>query len=308
VKDYLAILSERFPIRRTPAQKDALIAYVTDEAKAAGLPAEVECLGKHRNLVIGDVATAEVLVTAHYDTPAGSLIPNLMLPRNPGLSLLYQLGIPVLLAFLSLGVAYGITRALSLGQVVFALLYLLLYFGLFFGLMRRGANPNNRNDNTSGVATVLTLLANAPERVAYILFDNEEQGLLGSKAYRKAHPEATEHTLVINLDCVGNGEHLLLIAKENAEAHRHYRTLCETMTDGNGMTVHVFPANGSRLNTDYKNFPCGVSLTACRQAKAIFYTPYIHTVKDTVADSANIAFLADRLLAFAKALSEAAHG
>ena len=308
MKDYLTELCQQLPIRRTPAQKDALIAYVTDEAKAASLPAEVECLGKHRNLVIGDVATAEVLVTAHYDTPAGSLIPNLMLPRNPGLALLYQLGIPILLAFLSLGVAYGITQALSLGQVVFALLYLLLYFGLFFGLMRRGANPNNRNDNTSGVATVLTLMAHAPKGVAYLLFDNEERGLLGSKTYRKAHAEETEHTLILNLDCVGNGEHILLIAKDKAESHRHYRALLEAMTDGDGFTVHAFPARDSMLNTDYKSFPCGASLTACRRARNIFYTPYLHTVKDTVVNRANIDFLADRILAFSETVTEDHHG
>ena len=46
---------------------------------------------KSRNLIIGDLEQAKIVLTAHYDTCARSLLPNFILPKNPVLSLLYGL-------------------------------------------------------------------------------------------------------------------------------------------------------------------------------------------------------------------------
>ena len=295
MKDYLNEINEKFPIRRTDEQKNGLFEYVKSEAEAVGLNARIEQLeNKHNNIVIGDVENASVVYTAHYDTPARSLLPNLMMPRNPGLGYAYGFGIPLIIAFFSLGVAYAIQALAGLPYPAFAAIYIVLYFGLFFGIMRRGENKTNKNDNTSGVAAVLSIMAKNPKNAAYILFDNEEKGLLGSKALLKSNKELWANKPLINFDCVGLGDNIVIIAMEKAEKHSVFEKISDTVKGNNEYSVGLYPKKGSMTNTDSKNFPCGISVMACKKSKkGVLYTPYIHTKRDTVASSENIYFLAD---------------
>ncbi len=295
MKDYLSEINEKFPIRRTPEQKNGLFEYAKSEAEAVGLNARIEQLEKkHNNIVIGDIENANVVYTAHYDTPARSLVPNLMMPRNPGLAYAYAFGIPLVIAFFSLGIAYAIQAIARLPYPAFAAIYLGLYFALFFGVMRRGDNKTNKNDNTSGVATVLSIMAEHPKGAAYILFDNEEKGLLGSKALLKSNKEFWESKPLINFDCVGLGNNIVIVAMENAEKHSIFEKISETVTGNNEYNVGLYPKKGSMTNTDSKNFPCGISVMACKKSKkGVLYTPYIHTKRDTVASSENVYFLAE---------------
>ena len=88
-----------------------------------------------------------------------------------------------------------------------------VYWVLLLVMMFGPANPSNANDNTSGVAAILETMARIPEenrsKTAFILFDNEEKGCRGSKAYAKAHPAVKNERLVINL---GVGAVILLAA------------------------------------------------------------------------------------------------
>lgn len=295
MKDYLNEIYEKFPIRRNEEQKKCFFEYVKAEAESVGLSARIEQLEKkHNNIVIGDVENASVVYTAHYDTPARSLLPNLMMPRNPGLGYLYAFGIPLVIAFASLGVAYGIQTLFGLPYAAFVIIYLVLYFGVFLGILRCGDNKTNKNDNTSGVATVLSVMANNPKNAAYILFDNEEKGLLGSKALLKSNKEFWNSKPLINFDCVGLGDNIVIVAMENAEKHHVFEKIADTVKGNNEYSVGLYPKKGSMTNTDSKNFPCGFSVMACKKSKnGVLYTPYIHTKYDTVASSENIYFLAE---------------
>ncbi len=295
MKDYLTEINGKFPIRRNAVEKSAFFEYVKAEAESVGLDARIERLEKkHNNIVIGDIENASVVYTAHYDTPARSLVPNLMMPRNPGLARLYGLGIPLVIAFASLGIAYALQAAFSLPNPALAAIYLVLYFGVFFGIMRCGDNKANKNDNTSGVATVLSIMSQNPKSAAYILFDNEEKGLLGSKALLKSNKELWESKPLINFDCVGNGDNFVIIAMEKAENHAIFGKISDTVKGNNEYNVGLYPKKGSASNTDSKNFPYGISVMACKKSKkGVLYTPYIHTKRDTVASRYNIYFLAD---------------
>ncbi len=307
MKDYLNEINDKFPVRRSPEEKKAFFEYVKNEAESVGINARVETLkNKHNNIVIGDVENAKVVYTAHYDTPARSLIPNLMMPRSPVMAYAYGIGVPILIAMLSLQIAGIIAAVAGLEYRMYMLLYLLIYFGAFFGIYRCGTNKHNKNDNTSGVATVLSIMAQKPENVAFILFDNEEKGLLGSKTLLKSNKELWQNKLLVNFDCVGLGENIVIIAMENAEKHEHFPHLTETVTSENGYNVGFFPKKGSMTNTDSKNFPCGISVMACKKSKkGIYYTPNIHTVKDTEAYSENIYFLSEKFSEFSRRISEA---
>ena len=74
-------------------------------------------------------------------------------------------------------------------------------------------NKNNKNDNTSGVAAVMSLIKNIDKdsNVAFILFDNEEKGLIGSGQFNKQNKKMMENKPLINLDCIGNGNEIVVI-------------------------------------------------------------------------------------------------
>ena len=291
---WLNDLMQKFPVRRTKKEKAAFRDYIV--AQTGG---NVECVNGNNNVVLGDVKSARVVFTAHYDTPCTIGMPNLMLPRNKVLFFAYQM-VPV---FVLLAVAALVGWLVSLlnsvnSQSTFGIAFLVTYYVLLYLMINGFSNPHNANDNTSGVATVLTLwdglTKDQRSDVAIILFDNEEKGKLGSKAYFKAHKDMMEDKLLVNLDCVGNGDNVLFIAKPKAEQSAEYAALKSGFDAGEWCKVQHFPLKGSEANSDYKSFPMGVCCLACKSSKkGILYTPYIHTPSDVVASEQNVQGIAD---------------
>ena len=303
MKDYLNDIDSRFPVRNSEAQKEAFREYAISEAQAAGWTAgTVQETGGHNNVVIGDPETARTVFTAHYDTPRRGLFPNLMLPTNKLLKYLYLAA--VILPMLAVAIYAGVlVRKLTglegaAGRFIYLGVYALVYFALFLLMFRGPANARNRNDNTSGTAAVLTLaqkLAGDPS-AAFILFDNEEKGKKGSRAFAAAHPEIKQNTLIINMDCVGNGDTFIAGASDPAIADRRYPRLRAALESKGGK---VFPAAKASMNSDHKSFDKSVGIAACLYKNGVgFYTPRIHTGRDTVASPENIERLTDALREF----------
>ena len=306
---FLSTMMERFPMRKTEEQKTKFLAWAEQEMKALGYNARVDALGpknEHRNLVAGDPASAEVIFTAHYDTPAKMGLPNLMLPRNFPLYILYILAVVAVLLIPSFfGMWLG--RQIAPNTPLPVVLQMSIYIGLLVLMMRGPANRHNANDNTSGVAAVMALMATLPEDVrskaAFILFDNEEKGKLGSKAFAKANLEVSAMKLVINLDCVGVGDHILVISRKQATYLPAYEKFYGMLKARDGKQVYYYPEVGSICNSDHKSFQCGAAIVACKKAPVVgFYTSRIHTGRDTIADEANIAYLAAELTDFVRTL------
>lgn len=299
MKDYLNEINDAFPMRRTDEEKASFFDYVLREF--GGERVKKELIEKNNNIIIGNVSEASVVLTAHYDTPATSLVPNFMIPANKILSTVVHLFYPLAMALLSMFAALGLGSLLSLDNGMSMFIYLVLYFGLFYCSTMLIPNKNNKNDNTSGVATVLTLAKSiSSDKVAFILFDNEEKGLLGSKAFNKKYKDLMEDKLVINFDCVGNGDNMIFIFKDKAEQTKEYKLLCEAIADGDEhFSVHYIPFKKASGNSDHKSFPCSVGVMAASKGRLVkFFTGRIHTAKDTVADSKNVFFLADRVKQF----------
>lgn len=304
---YLEQLVEKFPIRRSMEQKEAFRKHVLKEASSLGYRAKVESSGgKHDNIVIGSPEKAQVTFTAHYDTPAVNFLPNIMMPRNILLFFFYQFLIVglMLLAALIVGV---IANALLHDVQTSYIIGWLFYMGLLMLMLYGPSNKHNVNDNTSGVATLLETMAKIPpehrDRVAFILFDNEEKGLRGSKAYAKEHLEVQYTHLIVNLDCVGVGENILVIVPKLAAKLPPYAQLEEALRAQEGRKALFFPKAGSVCNSDQKSFKCGVAVMACKKRPVVgYYCPSIHTARDTQADQGNIDFLSDGLSAFAALL------
>lgn len=301
--DFLQEINEKYPVRKTEKQKAEFRQYVVETVCEKGAEARVETIGNHNNVVIGDPQTAKTVFTAHYDTPCASLFPNLMMPRNKGLFYLYQFVIIFLFLALSLTPAIIVGMNILQSEIAYVGIFLVIYFGLFFLGFKTFTNKHNANDNTSGVATVLLIICKLSKEqlnnVAFILFDNEEKGLQGAKAYSKAHKEQMQDKLLVNFDCVANGNNVIFIAKQKAEENPYYKALKESFVSNEEFNVSFNAFKDSVSNSDYKKFEQGVCCVACKKSKkGILYTPYIHTGKDVVADSKNVEFLALNIYKF----------
>ena len=261
--DQLTAINGRFPIRNTAAQKEAFRRYAMETAQQCGYAARAEENDGHTNLVIGDPAQARVIFSAHYDTPRRALLPNLMLPLNPFLRYLYLVGIMLPLLAAAIGAAVLARNCFSLdtaqfgGRLLFVLVYLLVYLGLYVLLFRGRPNRHNANDNTSGTAAVLTLAAKLQGNpaAAFLLFDDEEKGEKGSKAFAAAHPDIRQGTLLVNMDCVGVGDHFLLSVPEAAGQHRAaLAALKEAFAAESAVPAEVYPPSRAAMNSDQKSF------------------------------------------------------
>ncbi len=301
----LETLNEQFPVRNTAEQKQAFRKWAAEQAESAGFAVREEENEGHINLVIGDPAKAKILFTAHYDTPRRSLIPNLMLPTHPILKLLHTLLIVICILAPALLAAFAVIRAMGgfgdlKARLAGLIVYTILYPGLFFLFLRGPANRANKNDNTSGSAAVLDLagLAGPAAGAAFILFDDEEKGKKGSKAYAAAHPELKTGLLTVNMDCVGNGETFIASVPDGAERDPAWPSLKEALER---IGTELLPEKKASLNSDHKNFDRGVGICASLRGKLIgYYTPRIHTRRDTVASGETVDRLTGTLAEFIK--------
>lgn len=290
-----------YPVRKKKSQKQLFRRDVVDYLQSIGYSVKEEkgsfsCV----NVVAGDPEKAKFLVTAHYDTCAGMPFPNLITPCNFFPFMLYQSFLLVIMfAFMAVGgvIAYLLTQD---EQVTFLVSYAFLW--LFLGLMMFGpANPANANDNTSGVVTVLEIARSIPaevrEKVCFVLFDLEEAGLVGSAAYRKAHKKASENQIVLNLDCVGDGDNVVFFPTGKLRKDQEKLSMLENIAGTVGeksLTVHK--KGFSYYPSDQANFPYGVGIAALRKSPLGLYLGRIHTKRDTILDEDNVMLLRSRLI------------
>lgn len=295
------VLTE-YPVRKSRKQKQAFRDDVQAFIETLGYQSTVE-KGSFgiRNVVIGDPDHAEYLVTAHYDTCARLPFPNLCTPCSFWAFLGYQL-FTLLVMFAFVGVMSGlIYLATGFADPSWHLQNLLLW--LFIGLMLYGpANKSNANDNTSGVVTVLEIAKHLPEdarsKVCFVLFDLEEGGLLGSASYYRKHKKVAKNQMVLNLDCVGEGNEILMFpkkaVKQNPEKLEKLRGICGTWGE---KSVTLREEGFSVYPSDQENFPQGVAFAALRRKWGILCIDKIHTPKDTVLEEENVSILRNQLIA-----------
>lgn len=289
-------IADKFPVRKSRKQKHSFRESVHAYAKELEYP-YMEQKGSFGavNIVMGDPEKAEYLVTAHYDTCAGMIFPNLITPCNFFPYILYQLFVVVWMMLIPAIPAALLGYFLIPRDMAFFVWYVLFWLQLlmmFFG----PANKHNRNDNTSGVVTVLEMMRSFPEmyrdKVCFILFDLEEAGLIGSAAYRKAYKEPTERQLVMNLDCVGDGDHLLMIPtsklKKDKDRMAKLSAICSDLGDKD---LSLRDKGFSVYPSDQKNFPLGVGICALRKGLLGLYMSRIHTRRDTVLEETNVNIL-----------------
>lgn len=299
---------EKHEIRKTKEQKSAFREFVTGYAKDEGYSTKIERAGKADNIIVGNPDNAKVIYTAHYDTPPGVPFPNLITPKCIPLYILYQIFIiallytvPILLMTLVPHIIIKNGGNESWKVILFIVGYAIMLFELYL-LIAGPANKHNANDNTSGISVLLELMHAMPEEirdnVAFIFFDLEERGTLGSACYKKKHKAAVQNTPIINFDCVGDGDHILLAARKNASVLEE--KLVRAYTSTATITSEVV-TKGVYYPSDQKNFDLGVGVGAFTMSKrGILYTDKIHTKRDTVCKEENIDYLVEKSINLAQ--------
>ena len=177
-----------YQIRKTKKQKDRFIRLM--QSAYPNLQIQTGGFSKSRNLVLGNVEQAKILLTAHYDTCATLPFPNFITPKNPVIYIIYNLFL-IVPFFVIMVFCSALLHLISDNFLFNYFSVLALYASSLLLLLFGPANKHNANDNTSGVITLCELYARlTPEeksQVCFVFFDNAESGLLGSRYYKKTY-------------------------------------------------------------------------------------------------------------------------
>lgn len=295
---------DEMQVRKSRKQKAAFRAWLCGELEAAGYSPTVEESFAARNVVAGDPATAKVLYTAHYDTQAVLPIPNFITPRNLGFYVMYQLVFCVLICLLVTVVNVAVNLSLDLPEWAIPLPAYMTGIFCIWWILDGKANQHTANDNTSGVVTLvetaLTLPAELRSKVCFVFFDNEEKGMFGSAAFAKRHKAVKKNTLVINFDCVGDGDSIQFFPQKRLKKDAALEAIEAAFRPSGGKDVQIVRGFGF-YPSDNANFKKGAGVCALKHKPVIgYYMDRIHTAKDTICDERNIELLRDGCLRLAE--------
>jgi len=289
------IIISKYGIRFFPKQKKKFREYVKEEMKNLGWDSNTI----KGNIVVGDVDKAEYVFTAHYDTPGKIPAYIRLLFRLFGNTSFVLLPLAILILYIVyVTIIAVIIDSYAIGKILINLPIILIYFGLFI------PNKNNYTDNTSGVLTLINIAHEisihnlGKEKIAFIYFNNEEWGLLGSaemKKYMRKNKISIEGKKIINFDCVGNGDEILITHGKNDKFAKEIQNELKRSTK---YSVERFKYKGVPLSDDFTFSKIGaISIILCK--KSIFggyYIPDIHCNKDITLDLNNIDFLTKEVL------------
>ena len=304
-------LLDSYQVRRSFKQKQIFIQWIRKHAKAHDyqLYEQMYKKGRGRNLIVGSPKTAKMIVTAHYDTPPSALLPITTLVGNipayilgqiviflPIIAIIWLVHEGVAAIFGNLGIWSELVPFFWFELPLLMLVLLILWC---LQMMMGFANQKNANDNTSGVAVLLSLLETLPhserDKVCFVFFDEEEKGLEGAKCFKKAYGKTVRFKPLINFDCVAHGKHLMFITKKEFRESKFNDILTEvTKTKAlvKEARKYVYPS-------DQLIFKNSVGVTALHKAPVLgYYLSRLHSRLDSKFNVAHIEALTQMMIEF----------
>lgn len=125
---------------------------------------------------------------------------------------------------------------------------------------------------------------------------------MGSGQFRHKHKNRIKDLLLINFDCVSDGDHFLFGVSKKANAKYHVG-LARAYSSTDTKHVMLERLNKVYYPSDQAGFPVAVSVAALKYKKFPgYYMDRIHTKKDIVFDESNIAYLTQRTVQFVESL------
>ncbi len=291
---------KHYQIRKTRKQKEEFRKFLVDELKQYGYCPIIQNKGINNNIIIGNMDTAKIFCTAHYDTQAVLPFPNLIVPNNLFGLILSQLVIIIcvlLLIFfmnivlIKLFVWTGLFKNIEL-NIASTISWLIIMIWMLFGK----ANKHTANDNTSGVITIIESAIKLPkdlrDEVCFVLFDNEELGLLGSAAFAKEYKEWIKNKLVINFDCVSDGNDIFFFpTKQIKNDYSKHESIINAFASSNYKRVHINKGFGFYPSDNF-NFKYAYGVCSLKKGW-FYYLDRIHTSRDIIFNEENIELLSD---------------
>lgn len=294
---------DKFQVRKSKKQKQAFIDLL--QMHIPQLQMQELGLPKSRNLLIGDPQTAKVILSAHYDTCAQLPFPNFITPKKPLIAILYS--ILVVLPYLAAVLLLNLLLSYLVSDFWLHYWLCIACYALMMWVMLDGpANKHTANDNTSGVITLLEIYHALSEeqraQVCFVLFDNEEKGVIGSAQFRKKHRKLMKEKLLINYDCVSDGDHFLLGISKAANQKYHV-PIAQSFVSDSEKNVMLENLKKVYYPSDQAGFPVAIAVASLKYKKPFgYYMDRIHTSKDTVFDERNITFLTKRTVQFIESI------
>jgi len=308
----------KYEIRKSNKEKTEFIEYITARLEKAGYVREKDIrieekgkgLFKSRNIIVGSPEEAQILLGGHYDTCAWCPFPNLMAPISPVLFWGYQIVLTLMLLALSSIIGFGVGALAGGNGFVTYYVSLLALCALMIQLMVGYRNKHTANDNTSGIITLTRILENLPEeerkKVCVIYFDNEEKGLLGSDFFYKKHKKIVKGKMLINFDCVGDGENIVTMADKKSRKDEKYSLLVDILNknvEGTDVNYLCKKMKWMMFPSDQMQFQKGIGVCSLKKSPIGYYVARIHTYFDTKCRKENVEYLTKAMTEFVMKLS-----
>lgn len=284
-------LQNTYNKRRSRREKENFRNYISHQLHTAGWTTQTVSGGKwifrSNNVITTNTQTPKVVLMGHYDTasafPYISNLPQWLFGVAIG-QIIYSIiiFIPiVMVCFIGMNRIVGYSVSATI--IIIALLFYL--FGYF-------PNPINKNDNTSGVISLLDISNNSIVKGKYrgkimlVFTDNEEKGCLGSKVLKKRLRSLNydiSNAKIINLDCIGYGDKIG-IGYTNDKSLIFAERLRNIFQQNNGINTEVNVLKNS--SSDHKRFKEEGAVIVSRYKAPIwgprrsYYIGPIHTYMD----------------------------
>lgn len=223
LKDELMDFAIAMPKRFNKYEKSIYIEQILKRFESYGYKGKLCTFGKSKNnaknILIGDLSQAKVILMSNYDTPSKTLLKDLKYYpfsvaeniKEEKRNLKKQVLIEIIISFLALlllSFASGLS-GFNKNLIIFFVVVLLLFFVY---VLRSHANPANITRNSASIALMLDIASNKHKSVAFVLLDKNSQTNQGFEEF-KSYLNSTIYSKtlkVISLDCIAYGETVVI--------------------------------------------------------------------------------------------------
>ncbi len=282
--------------RYSGKQKQMFVQVAAKDFNDLGYPVRAN-KGKHKglksiNLMAGDVEQAETLIIANYDTPQHNFgNPMKYYPFN-GVTTFVSGFLPIYAPMIIGGILmlYILLEQLPYLSFQNSFWNSLMWVSIFVvcavvtPIMTIGiGNKVNFNRNTSGVVAALRLAQelNKEQRkkVAFVLTDNSCRNHGGDYLLRETLKDALDEKQVIMLDCIGDGDTLVIGYKEDTKQDAKDMAECFKVRPKR----HLCPKEDLRY-TSFSFYPKGLLLARGNFYNDVLMVENVATNHDTNCD------------------------
>ena len=294
---------DKYQVRKSYKDKSRFIELLTEYFNNNNIKYDIEEYNdffKTRNIVVGDINEADTVFTAHYDTCARMIFPNFITPKNLFIYAVYSIILAFFLILTALVVKFALlifTKSDIIGNIGYFLTILLDLYLMMFGFK----NKHTVNDNTSGVVTLLNIMdklsSEEINKSAFVFFDNEEIGLVGAFKFKNKHKDIIDNKVIINFDCVSDGDNMLFVTKEltmHSDIYKKMQNIIERVKHKYNKGVLLENSKNTFYPSDQMVFKNAIGVAGLKKNKILgYYLDKIHTNKDIVFKKENIDLLTD---------------